>query len=121
MEHAQLLEQVSRGHARRHEFVNLREMGSSPTVLPRIERIDGKTIGWVEKRYPLPDDTAELVKLARELRNDLAHNFLDGIDKCTTEGRIKAAGKLHAYSRIFCAAAQAVAQAPPDPDALTPR
>jgi hypothetical protein len=90
MEHAQLLEQIIRGHARRHEFVNLRETGSSPPLLPRIERIDGKTIGWVEKRYPLPDDTAELVKLARELRNNLAHNFLEGIDKHTTEGRIKA-------------------------------
>ena len=54
MEHAQLLEQIIRGHARRHEFVNLREMGSSPPVLPRIERIDGKTIGWVEKRYSCP-------------------------------------------------------------------
>jgi hypothetical protein len=44
MEQVQLFEQVVRGHARRLEFVDLR----------RMERIDGKTIGWVEQRYERP-------------------------------------------------------------------
>lgn len=92
MEQAQLFEQVIRGHAQRLEFVSLREMGSAPTVLPQMQRIDGKTIGWVEHRYELPQDAKELVNLARELRNDLAHNFFESIDKHSAAGRLRAAG-----------------------------
>jgi hypothetical protein len=120
MEQAQRFEQIIRGHAQRHEFASLREMGSSPTVLPRMERIEGKTIGWVEHRYELPQDAKELVKLARELRNDLAHNFFEAIDKHSAEGRLRAAGKLLAYSRVFSAASRALADWRPEPDALTP-
>jgi hypothetical protein len=117
MEQAQLFEQVVRGHAQRLEFVSLREIGSSPTVLPHIRRIDGKTIGWVEQRYELPQDAKEIVKLARELRNDLAHNFFDSIDKNSAEGRLKVAGTLLAYSRVFAAASRPIADWRPEPGA----
>ena len=120
MEQAQLFEQVIRGHAQRLEFVNLREMGSSPSVLREMQRIDGRTIGWVEHEYTLPQDAKELVKLARELRNDLAHTFFDSIDKHSAEARLRAAVKLLAYSRVFSVASRAVADWRPEPDALTP-
>ncbi len=95
-------------------------MGSSARLLPELEWIDGKTIGWVQHKYDLPEDTATLVNLARELRNDLAHNFFASIDKHSPEGRLKAAGKLLAYSRMFGAASQRIADLGPQHDPLTP-
>lgn len=86
-----------------------------------MQRIEGETIGWVERRYELPEDARALVELARELRNDLAHNFFDSIDKHSAAGRLSAAGKLLACSRVFNAASQAVAAWRPEPDALTPQ
>jgi hypothetical protein len=53
MEQPQLFEQVVCGHGRRREFVNLREMGSSAKVLRDLERIDGMTIGAVQRKYKL--------------------------------------------------------------------
>jgi hypothetical protein len=79
MQQAQLMEQLVRGHARQTEFVSLRVMGSSSKVIPQIERIDGKTIGWVKKRYQLPEDAEGLIALGLKVRNEMAHEFFDSI------------------------------------------
>jgi hypothetical protein len=110
MEQAQLFEKVVRGHGRRHEFVKLREMGSSAKVLRDLERIDGMTIGAVQRKYKLPEDEEAIVTFARKLRNELTHDFFASIDKDSTEGRLKAAGRLLAYSRMFHAASQAICE-----------
>ena len=58
MEMAQLLEQTLRGHAAQGAYAELRD-DISPEATRRIRCIEGKTMGWVEHNYKLPDDLRE--------------------------------------------------------------
>ncbi|HEY6780798.1 MAG TPA: hypothetical protein VI111_07590 [Thermoleophilaceae bacterium] len=111
MEQVQLMEQVVRGHAQQEEFVSLRVIGSASEVIPRIERIDAKPIGWVTQRYKLPQDAGDLIELARKVRNEMAHEFFASIDTHSNDGRSNAIGRLLAASQIFGAASQAIYRA----------
>jgi hypothetical protein len=109
MESAQLLEQVVRGHASAVEWASMAD-DLSGEVFARLERLEGRTIGWVQsqKRYKLPDDTRDLVTASRQVRNVLAHNYFATIDKDSVEGRRTAIAMASFAIRLFSTTAQAL-------------
>ncbi len=107
MEMAQILETILRGHATQAEYRKLRDDFSSQPFA-RIDCLNGKTIGWIEKRYKMPEEAHELVVVARDVRNHLAHSFYASIDKHTVDGRRLAIATLLAAMNLFGATGRAV-------------
>jgi hypothetical protein len=109
MESAQVLEQIVRGHASAVEWASMAD-DFSGEVFSRLERLEGRTIGWVQnqKHYDLPDDIRDLVTASRQVRNVLAHNYFATIDKHSVEGRRTAIAMLSFAIRLFGQTGQAL-------------